>query len=331
MDNSQVAAMLYEIADVLELQGIDFKPSAFRKAARMVEELSEDITVVAKEGRLEELPTIGKAIAQKITEYVTTGKLAYLDEIKKQVPGQLADFLLIQGLGPKKVRAINTALGISTIAALEKAAKEGKIRTLAGFGEKSEQDVLKGIALYRKGNKRMPFDTAKPIAQNLVELLKSSKLAEHIEIAGSLRRKKETIGDIDILATSKNTKKLVDFFTNMPQIERVLAKGLSKSSVLLKNGVQVDLRIVKEESFGAALQYFTGSKEHNVALRLFAIKKGLTLNEYGLFRKKDKKLIAAKTEQDIYRALGLAYIEPQHRLNQGEIENAEKEFTKRSV
>ncbi|MEK6968416.1 MAG: DNA polymerase/3'-5' exonuclease PolX [Nanoarchaeota archaeon] len=322
MKNSEIAAIFYQIADLLELQDVQFKPQAYRKAARLLEGMSEDIEEVAKAGKLKELPGIGEALAEKIEEYIKTGKIKHLAELKKKIPGNLDKVLEVQGVGPKRAKMLYDKLKIDSVEALEKAAKEGKIRNLEGLGEKSEQEMLKGIELLKRGQERMLLGVALPIARDIAERLKSRKEVNQIEIGGSIRRRVETIGDIDILITSTSPLKVIDYFTKLPDVDRILAKGDTKSSVILRNGKQVDLRVLDDKSFGSALQYFTGNKDHNVKLRTIAIKKGLKLSEYGLFRKKDNKLIAGKTEQEVYESVGLQYIEPEMRENQGEIELA---------
>ncbi len=322
MKNSEIAAIFNEIADLLELQGVTFKPQAYRKGARLLEGMSGDIEEVAKQGKLEELPGIGKALSEKIKEYFATGKIKHLDELKGQTPGHLADLLNIPGMGPKKAKLLFEKLKIDSVPKLEKAAKEGKIRNIAGFGEKSEEEILKGIELIRRGNERMPLGVALPLAREIMAHMSTLREVKRMEVGGSIRRRAETIGDIDLLALSADAPKVMKSFTTMPMVERVLAQGTTKSSVLVASGRQVDLRVVDESSFGAALQYFTGNKDHNVKLRTIAIKKGLKLNEYGLF--KGKNLVAGKSEKEVYASLGLPYIAPEMRENQGEIELAMK-------
>ena len=320
MKNGEIAGIFYQMADLLELQDVPFKPQAYRKAARQLEGMSEDIEDVAKSGKLEDIPGVGKSIAEKIHEYLKTGKIKHLAELKKKVPGNLDELLTVSGLGPKRAVILYKKLKIDSIEDLEKAASLGKIRNIEGFGEKSEQEILKGISLLRRGQERMLLGVALPIAREIAKKLQELDEVQEIEIGGSIRRRAETIGDIDLLITSTKPQKVMDFFTSMPEVERILAKGDTKSSVLLKTGKQVDLRVVDDKCFGAALQYFTGNKDHNVKLRTLAINKGLKLSEYGLFRK--NKLVAGKTEQEVYAALGMGYIEPEMRENQGEIELA---------
>ena len=317
MKNQEIARILYDIADCLEMQGIDFKPNAYRRAAQQIERLSGDIEAYHKSGKLQDIPGVGEAISKKISEFLETGRLKYYDELKNEVTPGLAALIDIPGLGPKKVKVLNQQLGIKDVDDLKKAAASHKIRELAGFGEKSEQDIIAGINIYSSGQERMLLGDALPLAQKLESALRP--LASQLCISGSIRRRKETIGDIDILVVA-NTK-IMDFFTTMPQVTRVLAKGGTKSSVLLGK-LQVDLRLVRKESFGAAQQYFTGSKEHNIVLRELAIKKGLKLSEYGLF--KGKKQIAGASEEGVYNKLGMQFIPPELRESSGEIDAALK-------
>lgn len=325
MLNSEVAGILYEIADMLEMQNVEFKPAAYRKAARSVEESPEDVGGIYKksgEEGLRELPGVGESIAKKIAELIATGKLGYYDELKKKFPRHISELMEVPGLGPKRIRILHEKLGISTLKQLEDSVKKRRISKLETFGQKSEEDIAKGIEILKKGRERLLLGYALPTAIEMESMLKSLKFVDDASIAGSLRRRKETIGDIDILATSKDAARVMKFFTGMPDVARILAKGDTKSSVIMEGGLQVDLRVVKPESYGAALQYFTGSKEHNVVLRGIAARKGLKVNEYGVFRGSRK--IAGRTEAEVYRSLGMPCIEPELRENRGEIEAAIK-------
>ena len=325
MKNQFVADVLYQIADLLDLKGeIFFKTRAYRTAAQAIEVLDEDIEVVAKEGRLREIPGVGEALAKKIKELIDTGKLEYFEKLKKEIPVGLLNMLKIPGLGPKKVAAVYQHLGVKTIEQLRQACLEGKLRTLDGFGETTENNILRGIQLLEKTRGRVLLNVAYEDGMKYIDYLKQCNEIQRLSIAGSLRRMKETIGDIDILASSDNPDKVMDYFVEYSDVQRVLLKGSTKTSVVLKDDLQVDLRVVKEESFGSALQYFTGSKEHNVKMRGIAIKQGFKLNEYGLFDKETNEYIVGKDEKEIYNKLGLMYIEPELRENRGEIEMAEK-------
>jgi DNA polymerase (family 10) len=322
MRNQEVAKILYEIADLLELKNVQFKPYAYRRAAQTIESLSKDIEEVCKEGKLEELPGIGEAIAGKITEFIETGKIKSYEDLKKKMPFDFESLLAVEGLGPKKVSSLYKKLKVRNLNDLESAAKTGKIRKLPGFGEKTEQEILQNIEFARKRNERMLLGIALPIAEEIEQRLKKLKEVGKIITAGSLRRMKETIGDLDILITSSNPQKVMDFFVNMNDVKDIIAKGPTKSSIVLNSGLQIDARVVKENEFGSALLYFTGSKEHNIALRKVAISKKMKLSEYGLFR--SSKQIAGRTEQEVYSKLGMQYIEPELRENTGEIEAAIK-------
>jgi len=325
MKNQFVADILYMIADLLDLKGeIFFKTRAYRIAAQTIEALDEDIEKLVNQGRLESIPGVGEALAKKITELVQTGKIEYLERLKKEVPTGLIDLLGIPGLGPKKVAALYKNLGITDTQALREAANKGELRTLEGFGEITERNILRGIQLREKTSGRVLLNVAYEDGTRYITYLKRHKQIEKINIAGSLRRMKETIGDLDILISSKNPEIVMEYFVDYPEVAQVLAKGTTKSSVLLNDNLQVDLRVVEEKSYGAALQYFTGSKDHNVTLRGLAIRKGYKLNEYGLFDKNTEKYIAGKTEEEIYKKVGFPYIEPELRENRGEFEAAKK-------
>ena len=325
MKNKLVADVLYEIADLLDIKGeIFFKTRAYRMAAQTIEMLDEDIETVTKEGRLQSIAGVGKALAKKIQEIVETGRLEYFEKLKNEIPEGLLDFLEISGLGPKKVSALYKNLNIATIEDLKKACKEGKLRDLDGFGELTERNILRGIQLKEKTSGRALLNLAYIDGKGYLEYLKKFDKIDKVNLAGSLRRMKETIGDVDVLASSDYADEVMDYFVGYNDVQRVLLKGSTKTSVLLKDNLQVDLRVVKKESYGAALQYFTGSKEHNVKMRGIAIKKGFKLNEYGLFNKETDKYIVGKDEKEVYKKLGLSYIEPELRENRGEIEVAAK-------
>ncbi|MBI2651696.1 DNA polymerase/3'-5' exonuclease PolX [Candidatus Woesearchaeota archaeon] len=325
MKNFEVAELLRNIAQLLEIQGeLIFKIRAYEKAALTIENLEEDITEIWKQNKLEELPGIGKALAEKISEFLKTGKLDYYEKLKKQVPVKVEELRKIPGLGPKTTLKLYKRLNIKTVNELEKAAKEGKIQEIEGLGATVEHNLLKSIEFAKSSGKRFLLGHALDIAEEIKNKLKSLSCVDKIEIAGSLRRRKETIGDIDILAESKKAEEVMSFFTKMNDVEEILAKGNLKSSVRLKEGLQADLRIVEEKSYGAALLYFTGSKQHNIALRKIAIKRGMKLSEYGIFDKKSDKMLAGKTEEECYKKLGLQYIEPEIREDESSIEAAKK-------
>ncbi|MFX1535078.1 MAG: DNA polymerase/3'-5' exonuclease PolX [Promethearchaeota archaeon] len=322
--NQEVADIFYEIADLLELQGVKFKPQAYRKAAQSIQTLSEDITAVYERDELSEIPGVGTSIALKIQEILEKGDLEYLEKLRKEIPQGLRELTQLEGVGPKIAFQLYDKLKISSIEELELSAKQGKLRELKGFKEKTEENILKAIEMYRSAQGRFLLGDILPIAEELEKPLKNLKEVTRITIAGSLRRRKETIGDLDFLVVSVEPLKVMDYFTELPVVKRVLAKGPSKSSVVLSNNLQVDLRVVEEKSFGSALQYFTGSKEHNVKLRKLAIEKNWKLSEYNLLDKETKQIIAGENEEDIYKALELSYIEPELREDRGEIEAALK-------
>jgi len=318
----EIAYILYEIVDLLEIKGVRFKPRAYRRAAQTIETLPEDIKTVYERGELQEIPGIGSSIASKIQQIIETGSLEYLEELREELPQGLRELVEIEGIGPKTALKLYEKLRISSIEELESAAKQGKIRGLEGFREKTEENILQGIEMYRSAQERFLLGYALPIAEEMKRKLKDLEEVTRISLAGSIRRRKETIGDVDILVTSQEPTKIMSFFTQLSQVKRVLAKGKTKSTVVLTNNLQVDLRVVEEESFGSALQYFTGSKEHNIRLRELALEKNWKLSEYSLLDKGTNEPIAGENEEALYKALGLSYIEPELRENRGEIEAA---------
>jgi DNA polymerase (family 10) len=324
MKNNEVAELLEEIADLLELKEVPFKPAAYRKAAMIIESLSEDIEEIWKKGKLEEIPSVGKGISKKISDFLEDGKSSYLEKLKKQTPVDIEELGKIEGLGPKTIAKLYKKLHVRNLRDLEKAAKEGEIRKIFGLGPTVEENILKSIEFSKMSSERHLLGFVLPIVNELMGELGQLKEIKRIEVAGSTRRRKETIRDIDILITSNESEKVMDFFVSMGNVDDVLAKGPTKSSVRLREGIQADVRIINEKSYGAALLYFTGSKEHNIALRRIAMSKNMKLSEYGLFSKKTNKMLAGKTEEEVYRKLGMPYIEPELREDNGEIETALK-------
>ncbi len=323
--NREVADMFYEMADVLEMQGVDWKPNAYRKAARAIETLSEPIEKVYARGGIKallEIPGVGQSLAEKIEEFLKTGKMKEFTQIVSKIPKGVEEMMHVPGLGPKKVMKLYKKLKITSLAQLEAAAKAGKLKKLEGFGAKSEQDILRGLGIIKQGAARPLLGIALPLAREFAERLSKIEGVKKAEPAGSLRRRKETVGDIDILVISSKPAKVMDFFTKMPEVQTVLAKGPTKSTVILKDGIQSDVRVLEERSFGGAMQYFTGNTDHNIVLRQMAIKKGLKLSEYGLFKR--DRYVCGRSEKEIYAKLGLPYIEPELRENQGEIQAALK-------
>lgn len=323
MKNKEVAQVFRQIAEILEIQDENpFRIRAYFKAAQNIESLSKDIAEVVEKDELEKIPGIGKDLAEKIKEIVKTGRLKFYQQLKGNIPEGLTVLMSIPGVGPKTAKLLYDKLKIKNIRDLEKAATSHKISTLPGIKEKIEENILRGIALIKKAKERLSLSQALVIAAEFKQSLQRLKEVKRVEPAGSLRRRKETVRDIDILVTSTRPEKVMDVFTGLAQVKEVLAKGPTKSSVLTKDGIQVDVRVVQPKSFGAALLYFTGSKEHNIRLRQLAVKAGLKINEYGLFRK--KRWLAGKKEQDIFNRFGLSYISPELREDRGEIESALK-------
>ena len=330
MDKGQVAEVLVNIATLLELKGENpFKTRAYQNAARTIETLSEPLDEVVAEARLGDIKGIGEALQQKITELVTTGRLQYYEDLKAATPPGLVAMLDIPGLGPKKIKALHDELGIDTVEKLEQACKDGRIAGLKGFGEKTQTNILEGINRRRSYASRHLISEALPQADSMLEALRSHPDVVRCSAAGSLRRHREVIGDIDLLASSKQPAEVIEYFTSQPGIIKVLAKGETKASVLLEGGIQADLRVVSDAEYSSALLYFTGSKEHNIVMRQRAIDRGLRLNEYGLFHSKEetrdaKLLVKCRTEEEIFEQLGLRYIPPEMREDMGEIALAEK-------
>ena len=324
MKNQLVVQILNEVADMLDMQGVEFKPRAYRRAARTIESLAEPIEQIYAEGKLKDLPGVGEAIAKKIGEIIDTGSLKYRDELKAKTPIDLEGILGVEGIGPKTAGLLFKRLGIKSLDDLERAAKEHKIREIKRLGPKTEENILSSIDLAKRRKVRTLLGDALPVAEEICQHLRAVEKAAtgRLEAAGSLRRMKETVGDIDILATSLHSLKLSEAFTSMSGVRKVLEKGETKSSIILESNLQVDLRIVDDQSFGSALMYFTGSKDHNIALRKLAISKGLKLSEYGLFKGNER--VASRTEEEVYKRLGLDYIPPELREDRGEVDAAIK-------
>ncbi len=323
MRNSEVAGLLYNISELLEIKGENpFKIRAYAKAARAIEGMVEDIEKVASEKRLKDIPGVGESIAEKIEEYLEEGRLEFYEELKKQVPGELHELLKVPGIGPKTVQFLYREFGIKSIDELEDAAKHHRLRRLRGFGETKEENILKAIERYRQRSTRIPLGTALPLVKEIVEHMKKSGVIENIEPAGSLRRRKETVGDIDILATSRDAEAAIEAFVRLPLVKDIIGKGSTKATVVTKEAIQVDLRIVEGKSFGTSLQYFTGSKEHNIKLRDLARQQGLKLSEYDLEEIATGKKIYCESDNGVYKKLGLPPIPPEIREDAGEIEAA---------
>ncbi len=329
MKNDEVAALLHEIGNMLDILGEDrFRVVSYHRAARAVEGLTTDIEDLVREGKLGDIPGVGSAIAEKITEYVTTGRLGYHEELKARFPPGVLELLAVRGIGPKKVQILWQQLGITDLATLEGAAKHRRLRRIKGFGEKTEANLLKAIETYRQGQARALIWDAAQVVDAIRSHLESRAHITRLEAAGSFRRMRETVGDVDILVTTADVRAAMRAFTTFPAVKQVYSEGEIKSSVLVEYAaytgdtrlLQVDLEILDAASWGAGLQYFTGSKDHNVHLRGMAVDRGLKLNEYGLFRGDEK--LAGATEEKVYQGLGLPWIPPELREDRGEVEAA---------
>lgn len=320
--NADVAALLEEIAALLEIEGANpFRVRAYRFAARTLRDLTHDVAeMVAKGEDLTALPGIGEDLAGKIKDIVATGTTAVLEQERKKVPATLTELLHIPGLGPKRVQTLSQALKVRTLADLEQAAREGRIQALPGFGAITERRIREALTARTGEERRMRLADAVPYAEALVEYLRQVPGVERAAAAGSYRRGKDTIGDLDLLVTARLGRQVIDRFVAYPGVDSVSAKGDTKASVRLRNRLQVDLRVVQQESYGAALLYFTGNKDHNVALRQLAQQRGLKINEYGVFRGDSR--VAGETEESVYQAVGLPWIPPELREGRGEIEAA---------
>ena len=322
ISNKEVAQIFYDIADILEIQDVQFKPRAYEKAAQEIELLPELLSKYYEENVIDNIPGMGKSITEKIREILETGKLRYFEKLKKKLPEGIFKLMQVSGIGPKRIKKLHIELKIRSLSDLNKAIKQHKIQELEGFGKKSEEDLEEGLKLVKQRETRLLLGDVYPSAMELVKKLKT--VAKDVTLAGSVLRMKETVHDVDILATSDMPGKIIQYFTELSQIKRVLAKGSTKASIMTKDNVQIDLRVVKPGLYGSAFQYFAGSKEHNIALRKIAINKGYKLNEYGLFLRKTGRVIESKDEKKIYQKLGLQWVPPEIREYNGEIEAAQK-------
>jgi DNA polymerase (family 10) len=322
MTNAQMAKIFGEIADLLELKGENpFRVRAYRRAAMNVEGISKELSSLGEE-ELTAIPGIGKDLAGKIRQYSETGRVDLHEELKKEIPAGLLAILRVPGVGPKTAKMLHDKRNVKSLEELEELARGRKLAGLPGIQEKTEINILKGIELLKKGRERFPLGMALPVARNIVELLREAVPRGKFAVAGSLRRWKETVKDIDVLAAGKNPGEIAGAFVRLAAVKEVLERGQTKCTGITAEGIQVDLRVVEESSFGAALQYFTGGKAHNIKLREMASRRGWKINEYGLFRESDEKRIAGKEEAEIYSALGLPWIPPELREDAGEIEGA---------
>jgi len=325
MTNRQIAHILNEIADLLEIKGENpFKVRAYQRAAQAIENLALPLSEMRGQKPFTDIPGVGASIGEKIEELLDTGASRFHQELVSQFPASLTALLNVPEVGPRKAQALHDQLGITSVDELEQAARAGKLRGLKGFGEKTEANILRGIERLRVHKARLPLAEAHPIAMEVVESLVLAAPVERIETAGSIRRMRDTIGDIDLLVTSADPEEVMAAFVSLPLAEHILEQGTTKSTILHHSGAQVDVRVVEPESFGAALQYFTGSKEHNVRLRELAVRRGLRISEYGVFDVKTDRRIAGATEEEVYGALDLPLIAPELREDQGEIAAAQR-------
>jgi DNA polymerase (family 10) len=320
--NEDIAAVFDEIADLLEIEGDNpFRIRAYRNGARTLRELGEDIRTLVERGeKITGFPGIGKNLAEKIHEILDTGECAALQKLRKQLPADLPELLKLPGLGPKRVHALYHELDIHTLEQLERAARDGLIQHLPGFGAKTEAHILETVQAHADTARRFKLAVVGRYAEPLVEYLERAPAVKTVTVAGSYRRARETVGDLDILVIARNGRAVIEHFVAYDEVDSVLASGTTRATVMLRNGLQVDVRVVAAVSYGAALHYFTGSRAHNIAVRGIARKHGLKVNEYGVFR--GKKRIAGKTEEEVFGAIGLPWIPPELRENRGEIEAA---------
>jgi len=320
--NNEVAMVLYEIGEILTVKGDTFRSRAYQMAAQRITALTEDIRAIKARGELEAIPGVGKSISAVISEVLETGQSKVLEELRESLPKGVRDLMELEGVGPKLSMKLNQELGVTSIDDLEKAAKEGKIRELKGFGEKKEANILVSIDAYRSRQTRFLLGSILPVIDQLTGYMKGSDAVLKVEVAGSARRRKETVGDLDVLASSLRPEEATRRFVTMPPVIRVISEGPTRSTVVLEGQIHVDLRVVAPEEYGSALLYFTGSKEHNIKLRTIGVKKGFKLNEYGLFDRDTDRRVAGEDEEGIYKILGMDYMPPELRENMGEIEAA---------
>src|SRR3989344_9084904 len=326
LNNKEIAKILYEVGEYLEVRGETFKPRAYEKAGYSIENLEEEVSAIYKKSGLkavENISGVGVSIAEKVEELIKTGHLKYYDNLKKSLPVKIGELSSVEGVGPKMISKLYKKLRVKNVNDLERLARDGKIAKISGLGKKTETKILKSIEFLKKSGGRFLLGDTLPIARTIESRLKNLDEVNRVITAGSVRRMQETIGDLDFLATSSKPEKVMNFFVSMPEVVHVYSRGNTKTMVRFKNGMDADIRVVPDKSFGASLQYFTGDKRHNIILRALAEKKGLKLNEYGLWR--GDKLVAGKTEEEIYKSLGMATSPPEIRNDSGEIQAALKD------
>lgn len=323
MSNLDIAKLFHEIADLLEIKDENiFKIRAYRRAAMNLESLTEEIEVVAARGGLAEIAGIGKDLAAKIQQAIETGRIEYLEELRTAIPRGVVELMAIPGVGPKTTKLLFQQLQVDSVERLEALALQGKLLSLPRIKQKTVDNILKGIQVVKAGRERMPLGRALPLAHELVRILETLPDVTQISLAGSLRRMRETVKDLDLLVTSTKPATVMAVFTSLPQVAEVLLQGETKAIIRHQEGIQVDLRVVEPDCFGAALQYFTGSKAHNIRVRELAVRKGLKVSEYGVFKEATGTRIAGATEEEVYNAIGLPYIPPELREDAGEVEAA---------
>jgi len=310
------------MGEILTIKGDRFRSRAFNMAAQRITALTEDIQLIYDRSELEDIPGVGKGIAAVITEVLERGGSTQLEELRESLPHGVRDLMQLEGVGPRKAMRLNKELGVTSIDELEQAAKEKKVRPLKGFGAKTEENLLRSIREYQLMQGRFLLGAVLPVIDDIIKWMKESPAVLQVEVAGSARRRKETVGDLDVLVASNTPKVVTERFVSMPPIIRIVAKGPTKSTVVLEKNLHVDLRVIEQRNYGAALQYFTGSKEHNVKLRKISVKRGYKLNEYGLYKRESGELVAGESEEGIYRILDMDLMPPELRENRGEIEAA---------
>ncbi|PYN64094.1 MAG: DNA polymerase/3'-5' exonuclease PolX [Candidatus Rokuibacteriota bacterium] len=323
VQNFELARLFYEMATLLEVRNESvFRVRAYQRAAQMLESLTEDIAAVAARGGLQKLPGIGKDLAVRVEEFLHTGRIDQLEAMRRDVPPRFLTLLEIRGLGPRTAKLLWDRLGVDSVERLEELCRTKEILNVAGIREKTCENILKGIAIWRAGRTRTLLPAARAVAEQVASALRAHGGVERLEVAGSLRRMRETVKDVDILVTSTEPARVIETLTSLPSVTEVIARGDTKVSVRHQDGLQVDLRVVEPSAFGAALQYFTGSKDHNVRVRELAKRRGLTISEYGVFEEKSGTRVAGETEDEVYAAVGLPWIPPELRENTGEIDAA---------
>ncbi|MBM3172544.1 MAG: DNA polymerase/3'-5' exonuclease PolX [Chloroflexi bacterium] len=333
MKNTEIAKVFQDIADLLEIKGENpFKIRAYQRAARTIDHLPKEIEIMLDEGEdLQRIPGVGEAIAKKTTELITTGKLKYYEELKAEFPEGITGLLEIPGVGPKTAKKLSAELGITSVDALEQAIKDGHVAHLFRLGDKTADNILQQIQALRRKDQRIPTGEALPVVDEILDALRPLPGVKNLTAAGSLRRFRETVGDIDLMGTADNPEEVINAFVKLPQVREVLAQGPTKASVIIPGGLQADLRMVEHDSFGSLLQYFTGSKQHNIVLRTRSQRQGLKLSEYGITNLATDKLEKFTTEEEFYRRLGLQYIPPELREGDQEIELAEQNAIPRLI